>query len=534
MKKVLLLIILLFQFAPTWSQNFEQIEKELSAQTGEDFFIDALQLSNYYFDQKKYLRSQSLAASAFDKAQRIGDKKYMAKSLTQEARAMIELPTKVRTNQRRATKMLELSNEITSDKNLKISNFKLLKKIARIRGKQRDIEKFNQEIAILEGKEEELLTDEKRGLFGNRRKTKEKIAELSEERASLSETVESLEAREELLEQQQEQLTLKIAAKEAAIKEMSKEQIEAELMVVEQQRLLDSLAFVNEKAAMERVQKEMEEGMKIAELKSQIQLEKNQQNILIACVVIALIIAFGLFLRFMGIRQHNRVLEEKNRIIEKERERSEGLLLNILPKIVAEELKEKGAAKAQRFNEATVLFTDFKNFTQIANKMSPEQLVKELDYCFNAFDQIIEKNGLEKIKTIGDSYMCAGGMPMGSHCQPSDVVRAALEIQNFLAKWKAEKLAKKEPFFEARVGIHTGPIVAGVVGKKKFAYDIWGNTVNVASRMETSGEPGKVNVSMDTYNLIKDDFKCIHRGKLKAKNYGEVDMYFVEKSIREN
>jgi class 3 adenylate cyclase len=175
------------------------------------------------------------------------------------------------------------------------------------------------------------------------------------------------------------------------------------------------------------------------------------------------------------------------------------------------------------------MFTDFKGFTQIAEQMSPGELVAEIDVCFKAFDGIITRNGLEKIKTIGDSYMCAGGLPVPTADHAEKVVKAALEIQDFMEQHQLEREGKGKARFEARIGIHTGPVVAGIVGVKKFAYDIWGDTVNIASRMESSGEAGEVNISGSTYSLVKDKFMCQYRGKVEAKNKGEIDMYFVAK-----
>jgi adenylate cyclase len=174
------------------------------------------------------------------------------------------------------------------------------------------------------------------------------------------------------------------------------------------------------------------------------------------------------------------------------------------------------------------LFADFKNFTLISETLTPEELVSELDYCFKGFDKIVGKYNLEKIKTIGDAYMCAGGLPDPFQAPPINVIKAAMEMQSFLQEHKKQRQSEGRLFFEARIGIHTGPIIAGVVGEKKFAYDIWGDTVNVAARMESSSDAGKVNISSSTYHLIKDQFKCEYRGKISVKNKGEVDMYWVE------
>ncbi|MEM9992433.1 MAG: adenylate/guanylate cyclase domain-containing protein, partial [Bacteroidota bacterium] len=188
-------------------------------------------------------------------------------------------------------------------------------------------------------------------------------------------------------------------------------------------------------------------------------------------------------------------------------------------------------AKARRYEQVTVMFTDFKNFTKMAERLTPEQLVKELDDCFKAFDLIVSQYpDIEKIKTIGDAYMCASGFS-GSRSAPNSITRAALEFQEYLQDMKLQKQRLGLPFFEARIGLHTGPVVAGVVGSKKFSYDIWGDTVNLAARMEQNSEVGAINVSENTYQLIRYNFKCAHRGRVQAKNKGMVDMYFVKQAI---
>jgi adenylate cyclase len=231
------------------------------------------------------------------------------------------------------------------------------------------------------------------------------------------------------------------------------------------------------------------------------------------------------------ITEINEELHTTLQLVEEEKQKSDALLLNILPLETAQELKQTGVAKPKHYELVTVLFTDFKGFTHIAEQFAPTRVIEELNYCFLAFDEICEKHNLEKIKTIGDAYMCAGGLPIENTTNPIDVVRAGLEMQAWMTTWKAEKEAKGEPVWELRLGIHSGEVVAGVVGKNKFAYDIWGDTVNLASRMESSGEVGKVNISGATYELVKDKFVCTHRGAVKAKNKGEIEMYFVDKAL---
>lgn len=252
-----------------------------------------------------------------------------------------------------------------------------------------------------------------------------------------------------------------------------------------------------------------------------LQRQKAIRNATSVTGILLLLLAIGLFNRYRYVRKTKKIIED-------EKDRSEKLLLNILPYETAEELKEKGTATPKQYDMVSVLFTDFKGFTTIAEKLTPEQLVAELNQCFLQFDHIIDKHNLEKIKTIGDAYMCAGGIPVANTTNPADVVKAGLEIKAYMDRVKSEREANGQDYWELRIGIHTGRVIAGVVGKNKFAYDIWGDAVNTASRMESSGEPGKVNISGDTYELVKDQFNCVYRGKIKAKNKGDIDMYFVE------
>ncbi|MBL7963598.1 MAG: tetratricopeptide repeat protein [Flavobacteriales bacterium] len=261
----------------------------------------------------------------------------------------------------------------------------------------------------------------------------------------------------------------------------------------------------------------------------------------------------GVFALSIGLWNRLRFVRRSRAAIQKEKDRSEGLLLNILPAAVAEELKDKGEAEARYFEQVTVLFTDFKGFTALSERVSPQQLVRDLNECFSAFDRICEKHGIEKIKTIGDAYMAAGGLPTPNTTHTVDVINAALEMRDFIADGKARKSAAGRPYFEVRIGIHTGPVVAGIVGVKKFQYDIWGDSVNTASRMESSGEVGKVNISEATYQVVEQlsvagqaepveaqatnnanrktsDFSFTHRGKVQAKGKGEMEMYFVERA----
>lgn len=290
----------------------------------------------------------------------------------------------------------------------------------------------------------------------------------------------------------------------------------------------DHVAYKDSINNLETVQKmaDLRTDFEVAKKQLEVDLlnqQKRTQSIITWSTGIAL---FLLTLVVFGILRRYRYVNRTNKIIEEEKNRSDLLLLNILPSETAQELKENGRVKAKRFESVSVLFTDFQGFTLKSQGFSPEKLVASVDYYFSEFDKIIGKYGLEKIKTIGDSYMCAGGLPFASEDHPEKVIEAALEILEFM-DWAEEKNDPDIAHFEIRLGINTGAVVAGVVGTKKFAYDIWGDTVNVAARMESSSKPGKINISENTYALVKDLYNCTFRGKIDMKNRGSMNMYYV-------
>ncbi|MDO8365338.1 MAG: adenylate/guanylate cyclase domain-containing protein [Saprospiraceae bacterium] len=225
------------------------------------------------------------------------------------------------------------------------------------------------------------------------------------------------------------------------------------------------------------------------------------------------------------LQSQNRKIQAQNIQIQEEQRKSDGLLLNILPQEIADELKASGQATPRLYESATVLFSDFVNFTRLSATLTPKQLIDELNECFLAFDEICERNGLEKIKTIGDAYMCAGGLPVPNETHAADAVRAALEMSGWLDARRHER--PDAHLTEMRIGIHTGPVMAGVIGKNKFAYDIWGDAVNLAARLEEHGEPGQVNISGATKEAVKHLFLAKHRGQKEVHNKGMVDMYFI-------
>ncbi len=245
---------------------------------------------------------------------------------------------------------------------------------------------------------------------------------------------------------------------------------------------------------------------------------------------------------FGGFRwRTRRLIHEKKKLeeivkartldLEEEKHKSEALLLNILPEEIADELKLHGVASTKLYPAATIMFTDFKGFTSLSGKLTPNELVSELSTIFTQFDEITDRHNMEKIKTIGDAYMCAGGIPVENSTHPVDAILAAFDFILYIEQFNKEM--GQGNIWEIRAGLHTGPIIAGVVGKKKFAYDIWGDSVNIASRMESNSEEGKVNISESTYELIKDYFVCTPRGGKHVKNKGEMIMYFVERLLPE-
>lgn len=294
--------------------------------------------------------------------------------------------------------------------------------------------------------------------------------------------------------------------------------------IIEKDRIITGKDTLINRQKLDNMQKEhmlklakQENELKDARFKQQQLATRFLFVVSIGVGIIALILLYVFFWN----RKHTRQLRH-------EKERSDKLLRNILPSMVADELKEKGSVKTQFFNNVTVLFSDFKGFTSISEKLSPEDLVRDIDQCYRAFDEIVERNKLEKIKTIGDAYMCAGGLPERNTGHTLRAVKAALEMVEYIERHKQERKEKGLPYFEVRIGLHCGPVVAGVVGIHKFAYDIWGDVVNTAARMESSSEAGRVNVSKEVFEWVKNHYQCVYRGKVQVKNKGEVDMYFVE------
>ena len=326
--------------------------------------------------------------------------------------------------------------------------------------------------------------------------------QLNQEKEELEDSVTTLESTVEEKESE-------ISDKDSAIQNLTKEQLESELNI-------KNLELKDQNNQLSIQQKELD-------------LQQSQKNaiLLIGIIVVAVVVLAFFGLGYVRKRKTNLTLRNKNYQIAKEKEKSDELLLNILPHAVAEELKEFGRTSSAKHESATIMFTDFKGFTKFSEEHTPEEIVTIIDEYFRAFDEIIEKYGIEKIKTIGDAYMCVSGIPEANNEHAKNMILAAQEIRSYVAsKMKALKDEGK-PYLLMRIGLHSGPLVAGVVGSRKFAYDVWGDAVNIAARMEQSGEPGQINVSESVYELTKDEFQFEFRGEVDAKNKGKMKMYFL-------
>ncbi|MCB0568149.1 MAG: hypothetical protein KDC66_00220 [Phaeodactylibacter sp.] len=542
MKQLFILFFLSISLAGIAQESIETLEKEFQeASSGKDKMYLAYQLGEAYlrvnadksieYGKQAYqmatnMKIDAMAAqaaylvgqgyerdrndrnaevwyrSALAAAKQAGDSDLIIKSVEKRSR----LATKDR-DYRKAYQIVEEAFTYFSQKGTSISDLE---------------NKFERQKSQLE-KEKRRLDDEREAL-------QTEIDNLISERDVLSTDRDRLQQRQQQLVQEKKQVEDKISEKEEELATVAEAKQRAE--EVAQNKALEVKQLTRQKLEQEAVLSAKEAELAKATLEAE--RATNRQKQLLILAGFGTLLALLLLVLFLYTRRSRRNLKEKNKIIQQERERSEELLLNILPKPIADELKEYGKAKARKFDQVTVLFSDFVNFTAIAEKLPPEELVEELDKCFKAFDFIISQyDDIEKIKTIGDAYMCAGGLT-GRKGMPYNIIRAAMEMQQFLDEQRKEKMRLGKPYFEARIGVHTGPVVAGVVGVNKFAYDIWGDTVNIASRMEANGQEGHVNISDTTYGLVKYQFDCEYRGKVQAKNKGLIDMYFVRSEKAKN
>ena len=410
----------------------------------------------------------------------------------------------------------------------------------------------------------ERVEKEAKLLLVNQRLDRLTINRLELERNNLQLEAEKLaaESREQEIEAKQRETQLALLQRESSLRDaalknqqlaaaqarqqlqLARQQLEAarkdrDIADLQQQQEVQRLLLAEQEAAEKDRLQEIELLNREREL-DRLELEQQdsfRRNAYLIGGLLVILLGGLIVGGILGRRARQRLIAQKDEIarqhgvISKEKAKSDDLLLNILPVETAQELKEKGFATPRKYESVSVLFTDFVNFTRYAENISADELINELNTCFVAFDGIVERNGLEKIKTIGDAYMCASGIPINSADHAERAVRAAQQMQAFMVQHYKNSQAAGKLLGDMRIGIHSGPVVAGVVGRIKFAYDIWGDAVNLAARMEQSGKAGRINISGATYELVKDSFDCNFRGKIEVKNKGAVSMYFVNEEI---
>ncbi len=503
-------------FAQTaFAQNIEQLEAEARAASGSDRVVKLIALTEACIAAGDYDKAIKWADEAADFAKKIKQPELRAKALNREGKAMV-LGGKRKAAGKFEQSLNVLRDARSGDKALALDNLENLRQLAIRAGKEKDIAEVEAQIARLNGAPA-VVPPPLSPTGVTRQELREEIKALQDEIAKQQTRTTGVTTNAADYARQTEQLQAQLAAREAQISQMTEEQVKTSILLLEQKSKLDSVVFRNSL-----------DSMSVENWNLALREAESNRKFYMAAIIALLLLAGGSLFSFVRARQYGKVLEGKNTTIREEQQRSENLLLNILPSLVADELKKNGITQARYFEDVSVLFADFVGFSKIAEQLQPQQLVTELDTAFKAFDEIIARHGLEKIKTIGDAYMCAGGLPNGGGSQIRDMVNAAREMQQWLATWNADRDAKNQPRFDARIGIHRGPVVAGVVGSKKFAFDIWGDTVNVAARVEQAGEGGKINVSGEVYEIVKSFAPCQYRGKIATKNKGEIDMYFVE------
>lgn len=493
------------------SARVAQLENQLISASGPTRAQVMITLSEAYFEEGQAEKAEDMAEDAADFSKKIKQPMLRAIALNREGKAMVAQGKKKAAG--RFEESLDILNRTNApDKALMLDNLQRMRGLALANGRQKDLLSIDEKIAYLSGNGSSTApaTPE---VPVTRMELRQELLTLKKELAAKSGSLAQNEAK--LMEQSQ-RLQAELEAREAQISKMSAEQVRTEMMYMQQRMMLDSVLYL---ASMD--------SMAVSNAQLALGEANAHRNALLMGIIGALLLAGGALFSYFKARQSARLLAEKNNVIRQEQERSENLLLNILPSLVANELKQKGRTDARFFEDVSVLFADFVGFSGIAEKVSPQQLVSELDACFQAFDEIIARYGLEKIKTIGDCYMCAGGVPDNQPEHLKKMVLAAREMQQWLFNWNETRVKQGLPRYDARIGIHRGPVVAGVVGSKKFAFDIWGDTVNIAARIEQAGEGGKINISGDAYAALQNDFSCQYRGKIPVKNRGEIDMYYV-------
>jgi len=528
MKNILCLLLVCSSLFTTGlfgqTELLQSLQGEAKAASGVARVEKYIALSEAYMQAGDFSKAQDAASEAEDFAKRMKTPELRAVALNLQGKALMASGKRGAFGGGKPAPRFEQSYEIlkqirSGNKALMLDNLQNLRTLAAKSGKSSEVAEIDGRIAKLEGRSPESPGSESNPLPPG---LEEQINRIAEQNSDFAKQLEKLQvgnnksATPDQANKYRE-MQMQLAQSMARIDEMSNEQMQDALFIAEQRTMLDSLMFQT-----------ISDSLSLTIYESNLKVAESTRKFNIAAMIALLLLTGGSFFSYFRARQNAKILEAKNKIIREEQQRSDNLLLNILPALVADELKKLGRTNARYFEDVCVLFADFVGFSKIAEKLTPQQLVTELDTCFQAFDQIMAKYSLEKIKTIGDAYMVAGGLADGDGNKLRDMIEAARDMQMWLHEWNIERDKKGLPRFDARIGIHRGPVVAGVVGSKKFAFDIWGDTVNIAARIEQASEGGKINISGEVYNIIKGDFPCHYRGKIAAKNKGEIDMYFVE------
>ncbi|MEZ4967168.1 MAG: adenylate/guanylate cyclase domain-containing protein [Saprospiraceae bacterium] len=498
------------------SSRIQQLETEMRAASGQERVEKLIALADACIQAGDYDKASNWADEAGNFAKRLRLPALRAAALNREGKALM-LRGKRKADSRFEQSLDILRSINSGDKSLAMDNLENMRIIAQRAGKEKDVAYINEQIARLNNQLVTQLPQVQAPAPVTRQELDKEIGALQKEIARQQARMPGGKVNAAEMERQNQELQAQLAEREAQIDQMTEDQMKTSMLLMQQRYMLDSVVF---RASLD--------SLSVANWNLALREAETNRKFYIAAIAALLILAGGSLYSFLRTRQHAKVLEGKNEVIKEEQRRSENLLLNILPSLVADELKKNGHTNARYFEDVSVLFADFVGFSKIAEQLKPQQLVSELDTAFKAFDAIIAKYQLEKIKTIGDAYMCAGGLPNGGGSQMRNMIDAAREMQHWLADWNKQRQEQGLPRFDARIGIHRGPVVAGVVGSKKFAFDIWGDTVNIAARVEQAGEGGKINISGEAYEVIKSYVDCQYRGKIAAKNKGEIDMYFVE------
>lgn len=497
-------------------ERLTALETELQVLSGSPRVIRYIELADVALEIGELKKAVEYADAAEELAQRLKSPALRAAALNREGWALLRMEKKGIFGKNKSAPKFELSNRIMldariEDRELVLSNLNALRILAEKAGRQSDVASIKADIQRITSGGAVFAAPKAAAPAETAQPASPTAPPPAPSTLPSASSSGSAPARKTpgMSASQEAKLQQMLVEKEREISAMSEEQAKAALKLTQQAKMLDSMTFRAELADY------MLKNQELSILQAQ-----SDRNFLLALSAALLFLFGGSLFSFFKARHYNKQ-------IKLEQERSENLLLNILPALVARELKTQGYAAPEYHEDVAVLFADFVGFSKIAEQLSPQELIKDLDTCFRAFDEIVQQYGLEKIKTIGDAYMCAGGLHDRNADYTLQMVNAAKAMQQWLYAWNFEREGRDAPRFDARIGIHNGPVVAGVVGSKKFAFDIWGDTVNIAARVESAGEGGRINISEATFANLRSKLQCLYRGQIEVKNKGQLAMYFV-------